>query len=404
MSEHHPKSKKLIAIGSTCIDFFIPLPSFPKENGKYRINRSIIGNTFQSKENINLNEACPPYSLTSVGGNVSNFLFVHSRLCNLHNLHDITSSHLCTVIAKDLPSSYINQWHQELISNSKNILKLDGVIEREGNYTSPVTYILVVKDTRTCIHMPCEEMKHLNAMDDQENLMKLFNLCLSHDVWIYSDTRHGDFVNPLIDLLIENQIFCPLILDCEKWRGDAMKQQLMHVSYCFTNSDFPFVFWESFLGKDMKDFSIHESTFTMWDLRKYKEGFILRTLGDMGSYMIASEKGLERLEILNDYENFSTIDEFINRFERAPTKEPEITFGKLKRGDESFILVFCTACIQENIIDTTGAGDSFIGTFTFYLQHSNKRFDEIHKIASKCSSLCLTGFGNHFTFELNDIH
>lgn len=216
------------------------------------------------------------------------------------------------------------------------------VVVKEG-MKSPFTYVLVdlKSGTRTCIHTPAEE--DLLEVDVKEEWLE----SAAH---VHLDGRHTLAALKVARMAIERSI--PVSLDVEKDRPH-IRELLPLADYIITNARYPNVFAEDFYT-GMK---------TLLELGRAK--FVISTLGSEGSVMML--RGDDTTG--NSY----------------PTETITIDGTRVK-------LIRCPAEIVHDVVDSTGAGDAFIGGVIYSLV-SGLPLDNMLPLASQVAACKLRKFG-----------
>jgi len=189
--------------------------------------------------------------------------------------------------------------------------------------------------TRTCIHVPTEE---LTISEVQTDLLKGVHL-------LYLDSRHTDTAYHVAKSATTLNI--PILIDCEKDRGGSFSQLLKLAQYLCTNASFPI----NYTGKkDLLE--------AMSSLLEGNTKWIITTLGSNGSLLMerCNEIFPESVKKVNQY------SDLIPAVERNT-----VTFMIYSSEHGNFNLYHCSSCYVEEIVDTTGAGDIFIGSICFSL-------------------------------------
>lgn len=186
---------------------------------------------------------------------------------------------------------------------------------------SPFTYILVdtSTQTRTCIHTPIQE----DLLPDE----------LPADVLDGVSVVHLDGRNTLAAAALAeraNKAKIPVVLDIEKVRPDIEKV-LPLADYIITNTQYPQIFKEGA--------STEEGMAAL--LEHGRAQWVITTLGSEGSQLMRR-----------------TADD-----PKEQIKDPSLKYSAF----EDYTIVKCGVHKVDKIVDTTGAGDSFIGAMLYGL-------------------------------------
>jgi len=196
-----------------------------------------------------------------------------------------------------------------------------GLCVSKAGLDSPFTYILVdtSTQTRTCIHTPIQEDLTPDEIPD--------------DVLDGVSVLHLDGRNTLAAAhlaAMANKAKVPVLLDIEKVRPDIEKV-LPLADYIITNTGYPKIFKEG--G------STEEGMAALLEHGRAK--FVITTLGSEGSQMMRRKEDDPKDKV----------------------KDPSLSYSS----HEDYTIVKCKAHKPKKIVDTTGAGDSFIGAMLYGL-------------------------------------
>jgi sugar/nucleoside kinase (ribokinase family)/Tfp pilus assembly protein PilF len=339
---HHLHIKNnVLGVGSCGLDIIATLKRFPLPDEKTRSDMLVM----------------------EVGGNAANALTAVARL----SLEKKEKAILFTKIGID-----------SIGSNILDILKKEGKsydtskLKRGG--TSPSTYIIVVKDsstdpTRTCIHTPSNEpLKNEEVSNEEINALFDKSNCIS---LVYFD---GRLTNVALRIAQKaKSLNIPILCEAERCRGEDLDILLSLANFCVCSKTYPLERYPN----DKNSFGtalIEMATSTLSN----ECSFLIATLGNRGSVGLLftteeeERKGGETI-VVNDRE----LDEIIcemeqkminNNINNTNNKIPQEALLSESiyslNGKRRARVVFQPAIElkEEDIMDTTGCGDAFIGT------------------------------------------
>uniref|UniRef100_A0A7S3ENN4 Carbohydrate kinase PfkB domain-containing protein n=1 Tax=Rhodosorus marinus TaxID=101924 RepID=A0A7S3ENN4_9RHOD len=211
----------------------------------------------------------------------------------------------------------------------------------QRNMNSPFTYVLTERagGTRTCIHTPAES-ELLPSEVKPEWLDEADHLHL--------DGRHTQAAIEMAKLAIERGV--PISLDVEKDRPH-IRELLPLADFIITNQRYPTVF-----GED-----VYRGMHTLLRLGRAK--FVVTTLGADGSLLMCKGNA-------GDHDS-ADLDLNVMEFE-----------------DEQAVLIRCPAEKVHHVVDSTGAGDAFIGGIIYSLVSALPLWKML-KLSSRVASLKL---------------
>lgn len=273
------------------------------------------------------------------GGNAGNTATCLSRL----NI----KLKLLTKIGDDLNGKKILEDFQ----NEKNIDISTILIQT--SMISPLTYIIVDKTTktRTCL---------FSATNEQILINDIHQNCLDQIEFLHFDSRSTEAAVYLAKLAKEKSILCSLDLERER---PYLDQLIPLMNYIITT--------ENYIQNVCKDLSLIHTAKRLLNTCE----FLIITRGKHGSILI--EKFNEKTYI-----------PFNKSFKEGSQITQDI--------QENFILWNCTAWPVESdeIIDTTGCGDAFIGAVIYGLREKELwSKDQLLRFASYIAMCKLKGIG-----------
>lgn len=267
------------------------------------------------------------------GGNCGNVACALSRLgVSVSVVTHLAQDAFGVQIAKELKSEkHINLNHSHY--------------NQGASLSSPFSYIIVVGNSRTCIHTPFQQESEFFEVD--RTLLSGANPASL----VYFDTRFTQSALEFARSAHEKRV--PIMLDLEKVRPDLPK--LMELAdYVVTNSDFPGLF----IGMHDQD---------TWVCQKHilniypNIKFICTTMGEMGCIFMrqgAGSTGFSGGSGFGEKHAGRLAEKLSFRYMKYESGKPLVLVTAL----DDFNVIQCSAIKldAEKIVDTTGAGDAFI--------------------------------------------
>lgn len=323
------REKKVVGVGMAGLDFIAKVHKFPQPDQKIRsVEHSIQG-----------------------GGNAANTLTCLRRLG--------VNAVLVTKIGSDFASqSIIEELEREDMDTS--------LIQRQDGAQSAFTYVIVDAETstRTCIHTPSSA----ELSSEEVNLDCLIGASLVH-----LDGRH-----PLAALKVAQHAKekgIPIVLDVER-RREGLEDLLSLADYVITNAEFPL----EYFGQLNRLNGLEKL------LDSYPARFVISTLGKEGCVLMSRLDDSEAEQTQTTTTNFSTF----------PIMAVKTTFPlpTLCRTEciPKYRVIDCPCWPVESVVDTTGAGDAFIGGIIYAILH---HFSQEHMLyfASRIAAEKISALG-----------
>ena len=341
--KQHDNNCYVLSLGMLVLDYVVVVDNFPKQDTKQTALKQQLGG----------------------GGNAANTAVQLSRLG--------IKSRLISKVGNDLNGKILMD---ELKSEQVNIdgVEVEKITIDEENNTKKKTvtsFVMVANDTRTIISMPYEQ----RISDVSEQF--LFNhLSLFNDVsLLHCDGRHLDAaffaakiaVEKKINILVEAELRSKALM---KIHGEGLRRLLNHATYIVSNKHYPLELhgnntnnnnndkWNNNNNSNLNKMEI--SLLRMLD-HYPKCKYLIITLGEEGC--IAVKKIKENVYDMYHVDAYN-LDTNINP-----------------------------------IVDTTGAGDAFIGGFIEGIVHSYPIEMTLKRASFIGAMNCLKGYGARYNMQ-----
>jgi len=385
----------IVVVGFSGLDFLGTVSSFPSPDDKIRTTSlNVIG-----------------------GGNAANTAVAIARLgrssiMERNRNKERVRVRLVSKIGKDGNGQTIKRdLDDELLIDVQHVVETD---------SSPSTFVYVIVDTktqtRTCIATPCEEL----TLREAENILRARGLFDGGNVKIcHFDSRHTEASVIIAKEAIERGIITSI--DVEKDRPPHLKSLLPLIDLVITNEKFCDTFFPA-IDDDNSHYSsltlaireegadFDDTTFLddkllqkVSKMTKFFEGttrtkVVISTFGSKGCVLISPREVFSRKSLCfapslpdPDITALSTLLQDKNKGGVVSTKEcilKDTASGRL------FHVIKCDAfpVHPQDIQDTTGAGDAFIGGL-LYAQACQYNFYDSLRLATIVASESLKAKG-----------
>ncbi|CAH2077655.1 unnamed protein product [Thlaspi arvense] len=313
-----PDNGIVLGCGGATVDFLATVDSYPQPDDKIRSTSLKVQG----------------------GGNAGNALTCAARLG--------LTSRLISKVANDSQGKGILE---ELESDGVDTSFL--VVSKEGN--TPFTYIIVDKQTktRTCIHTPGDPPMVPSDLSQSSMLSALDGASIA-----YFDVRLHETALVIANEASRKKI--PILVDAEKKR-DGLDDLLQLADYVVCTAKFPQAWTEAS--------SIPGALVSML-LRLPKLKFVIVTLGEEGCLMIqrTSEEASESKEtdIESLVETLKQRTDSTAAFSTCVSSETtKLKANGIGTLNGRLFLGTAEKIPPEELVDTTGAGDAFIGAVLY---------------------------------------
>ncbi|KAG7036279.1 Ketohexokinase, partial [Cucurbita argyrosperma subsp. argyrosperma] len=333
-----PQNRVVLGVGTVSVDFLAAVTSYPNPDDKIRTTSLKVQG----------------------GGNVGNALTSAARL-------GLTARIISKVANDSQGRSILEELEADGVDTSFLVVSEGGI--------SPFTYVIVDNKThtRTCIHTPGSPPMVPDDLSRSSLLSALDGARI-----VYFDARLYETALVVAQEATRQNI--PVLVDAERKR-EGLDDLLTFANYVVCSAKFPqasvlssFLFFERYLmGQEWTEAPSIPSALISMLLRLPKLRFVIVTLGENGCIM------LERItnEIPDQLEEFE-VDGLLEVIKGRKDKKINIPtsvsspVAKLRAegiGTVCGRLLLGTAekIPESEIVDTTGAGDAFIGAVLYAL-------------------------------------
>ncbi|XP_038888958.1 ribokinase isoform X2 [Benincasa hispida] len=316
-----PENRVVLGVGATSVDFLAAVASYPNPDDKIRTTSLKVQG----------------------GGNVGNALTSAARL-------GLTPRIISKVADDSQGRSIIEELEADGIDTSFLVVSEGG--------TSPFTYIIVDNKThtRTCIHTPGSPP----MVPDDLSRSSLLS-ALDGARFVYFDVRLHETALLVAQEAARQNI--PMLIDAERKR-EGLDDLLLFASYVVCSTRFPQEWTEAP--------SIPSALVSML-LRLPKLKFVIVTLGENGCIML-ERSAAETSDQMEEFEVDSLLEVVQSRRDEninvpASVSSPVAKLRAKGIGTVCGRLLLGTAekISESEIVDTTGAGDAFVGAVLYAL-------------------------------------
>jgi sugar/nucleoside kinase (ribokinase family) len=355
------RNPRVLGVGTIGLDFVAFVSKYPEPDSKVRSSSHAIGG----------------------GGNIGNTATAISRLgdCDVSILTQVGDDANASAIVAEL--------QQEGVDTSS--------INRNPDINTPFTYILVdsSKNTRTCIHLPMET-DMTNAQVDNF-LSGLGGVLPDH---IHFDSRQTEASLRLMETITDKcNSPVTISMDCEKYRPTKMRSLMNYCNVLFTNEVFPSLMdWSAEGGVplttamdyDSVEVTIEENINLLNADDRKELDMLLRRMVDIFLNTTKSE-----VVVTTVGHNGSLLlikdDQMHVENAQLPSqcRHVQVRIQSSQRLRQTFTGCYCPAYKFENIndvVDTTGAGDAFIGGFLSQFCADSSRLADAMILGTLCAA------------------
>jgi sugar/nucleoside kinase (ribokinase family) len=349
------RNPRVLGVGTIGLDYVAFVSKYPEPDAKIRSTSHAIGG----------------------GGNIGNTL---TAICRLG---DCDVSILAQVGDDANASAVVDELEKEGVDTSSII--------RNPDIDTPFTYIIVDSsmNTRTCIHSPMET--DMTNVQVDKFLSGLDGALPNH---VHLDSRQTEASLRLIQT-INNSV--TISMDCEKYRPPHMRTLMNYCDVIFTNELFPSLMdWSvgggvpvtTGMDYDSVEVSIeeHDNVLNKGDRKKLdvlvrgmvdilinttKSRAVVTTAGNIGSLLLIKDDKM-----------------YDPQFSTSQCKPVQVRLQSTRLLCQAFTGYFCPAYKLEKheIVDTTGAGDAFIGGFLSQFCVDSTRLADAMTLGTLCAA------------------
>lgn len=316
-------------------------------------------------------------SLTG-GGNCGNTMSTIGILgSSLFNNNDINiRSKIITKIADDSNGNFVKKGLKD------NCIDINDIIVSPSPSETGFVYVIVDSETktRTCLAtLPNAEIT------DDELSSKLKNDVLKDVSLIHFDSRHTQAAAKLAS--IANSLSIPMSIDLEKDRPPYLRKLLPYCNIVFTNENAVQKLFDNvnnvnmsgtikIIDDDNTDDAIMEEkelirrvslmaySFSTNNIIDSKVHTVISTLGSTGSILIRKKNIVHSNTLLSSKSDDNEINDLKIQLAKCKISTKHYEYYPDNETDVYEILTCsCVKLDQNEVIDTTGAGDSYIGGF-----------------------------------------
>lgn len=341
-------------MGAACQDTIVVVQKYPNRDDKVRSESMIVQG----------------------GGNAANTISAISRLTR--HTSNVRTGLITKIGGSEDPitQQILTELTEDGVSTSSTVMRAT-----ESTTRSPQTFIVndVETNSRTCIHVPMSEEV---TVDDIEMLWQLEMCDPQLPMFIHFDSRHPAGAVHLAQLAVEQKV--PISLDIEKFRPGA-DELLGLCDIIFTNERFPDLFARERCSGKSSDIVLN-----MISILSYgRANCVVTTCGQKGAILVRWSE----ISVFAEKRWLKSHSIHRNMFDDLPSFNATISSTTAPCGRQCTV-IRCPIWPfdQRPIVDSTGAGDSFIGGVITGLLHGLGD-EECLKLGALVASEKLRGAG-----------
>jgi sugar/nucleoside kinase (ribokinase family) len=359
-------AKYVLSLGMLVLDFCVVVDMFPQKDSKQTALKQQVGG----------------------GGNAANTAVQLSRLgIHVRLISKVGNDSNGKILMDELQKENINTLGIEIETvNKDNSNKKENNKEEEKNNCmgkkTVTSFVLVANDTRTIISMPYEQ-----RVSDVSKEFLLKNISLFDDVsLLHLDGRHLETATMAVEIAIEKNI--EIFVEAElrskalmKIHGKGLKTILREATYIISNKHYALELHgkpsvnntsDKYCSNTLGLNKIEQSLLRMLDIYS-KCKYLIVTLGDQGCICVGKLTGNAVPKVENMKHKNVYVMYHVDAYHLNPTENP--------------------------IVDTTGAGDAFIGGFIEGIINKYGIETTLKRASFIGAMNCLKGYGARYNMQ-----